>query len=74
MSAPEDRLLGDAAAERFQMLAAEVFSCSQQPAPVLEELSAAVIALCQDRAARMELDVMRRAGKPETEMGDTAHG
>lgn len=65
MSAPEERLLGDAAADRFQLLATAVFSCGQEPAPILEELSAAVIALCLDRAARMEMDVVRRAGKTQ---------
>ena len=63
MSAPQDRLIGDAAAERFQMLAAEVFSCSQQPAPILEELAGAVIALCRDRAARAELQAASGAHK-----------
>lgn len=54
MSAPQDRLLGDEAAERFQLEALAVLS-----APLIyglaESLAIGVVALTRDRDARIEL-------------------
>lgn len=54
MSAPETRLIGDMAAEKFATQAAAVLS-APETMPALTELAAAVALLVRDRQARMEL-------------------
>lgn len=59
MSAPEDRLIGDAAAERFELEALAVTS-APLTFPAMESLAVAVLALVRDRAARIELTASER--------------
>lgn len=61
MSAPEARLLGDAAAERFRVNALAVLSSAFSVAPALENLAVAVLTLSEDRHARIELAAAARS-------------
>lgn len=54
MSSPGDRLVGDEAAQRFEIEAFAIMACPQV-LPQLQDLAAAVILLCRDRQARQEL-------------------
>ena len=55
MSAPETRLLGDAAAEKFELAALAHLATAPGCYREVEDLSLAVVALCRDRSARIEL-------------------
>jgi hypothetical protein len=59
MCAPHDRLIGDTAAERFELDALAVMS-APLTYPTMEFLAAAVVALVRDRAARIELAALER--------------
>ena len=54
MSAPESRLIGDVAAEKFELAAAAVLA-APEVMPCLTSLAAAVVFLVRDRQARQEL-------------------
>lgn len=60
MCAPQDRLVGDTAAERFELEALAVMS-APLTYPAMETLAAGVLALVRDRAARIELAAMNRS-------------
>lgn len=60
MSNPADRLLTDEAARRCEVEALAVLA-GPMTSPSAQSLAASVIALCGDRAARIELDAVRRA-------------
>ena len=60
MSAPSDRLLGDDAAQRFELEALALLSAVPLLMPVVERLALAVVALTRDRQARLELATICR--------------
>lgn len=62
MSAPQDRLLTDAAAERLELEALSVMGAPLS-FPAMESLAAGVLALVRDRQARVELAVSAEKGK-----------
>lgn len=66
MCAPQDRLIGDPAAERFELNALAVMS-APLTYPAMETLAAAVIALVRDRAARIELAALERRAETSEE-------
>jgi len=55
MSAPEDRLISDGAAERFQHEAVAILTGDLDADPKVRELAIATLALTRDRSARQEL-------------------
>ena len=55
MSAPKDRLIGDAAAERFEIEALAVMEAPPLISGAAPSLAIAVVALARDRQARIEL-------------------
>lgn len=60
---PHDRLLGDAAVQRFHVEAIAVLA-APTTLPTLQSLAAAVLLLTEDRQARQELAIAEgRAGK-----------
>ena len=54
MSAPENRLLSDRAAERLEIEARVALACAPLLPAVTETLASAVVALVEDRRARQE--------------------
>jgi hypothetical protein len=60
MSAPEDRLISDVAAERFQHEAVEILTSNPYADPRVRELAMATLALTRDRNARQELATLCR--------------
>ena len=60
MSAPEDRLVTDGAADRFRREAVAVLASHPHVDPLVRELAMATLALDRDRSARQELAVIRQ--------------
>jgi hypothetical protein len=55
MSAPQDRLIGDVAAQRFEIEALAVIEAAPLLAGPAHSLALAVVALARDRQARIEI-------------------
>ena len=56
LSAPESRLVGDAAAQSFEIDARALLACSPFTTPAVEARAAAVVLLLEDRQARIEME------------------
>jgi hypothetical protein len=55
VSAPMDRLIGDAAAERYEIEALAVMEAAPLLSEPVHSLAVSVVALARDRQARIEL-------------------
>ena len=61
LSATADRLIGDAAAQRFEIEALSVLEAAPLLSGPVHTLALAVVALARDRSARLEIAAVERA-------------